>query len=42
MLNDGDEIYARIIAVNEIGESDPTDPISGSVVFVPIVPGAPT
>ena len=42
ILEDGDPIYARIIAVNEIGESDPTDPVTGSTVFVPIVPGSPT
>lgn len=42
MLEDGTDIYARVIAANEIGESDASDPATGSTVFVPIVPGAPT
>lgn len=41
MLDDGDDIYVTIVAANEIGESDPSDAVSGSTVFVPIVPAAP-
>jgi hypothetical protein len=42
MLEDGQEIYVKVVAVNQIGESDPSDAVTGSTVFIPIVPGAPT
>jgi hypothetical protein len=41
LLEDGQELWAQIIAVNSIGESDPSTAATGSTVFVPIVPGAP-
>jgi hypothetical protein len=41
LLEDGQELWAQIVAVNSIGESDPSTAATGSTVFVPIVPGAP-
>lgn len=34
-------IYAKIVAINTIGESDASDQGTGSSIFVPEVPGAP-
>lgn len=40
-LEDGQLVYAKIVAVNVIGESNDSEVATGSTVFTPIVPGAP-
>jgi hypothetical protein len=34
-------VFAKIIAINVIGESVDSEPGTGATVFTPIVPGAP-
>ena len=41
-LISGSQVYAKVVAKNIINSSDPSAAGTGSTIFIPVVPSAPT